>query len=230
MPVVLLAAAAGAAAGPWLRAMIFRYAVPAGPWRRDCPACRRVLALAGGVSMRGRCPFCGARIGPPPGAVELTSALTLALLVVRPADRLASVTLCGIGLVGVVLAFIDVAVHRLPNPLTLILAAAALMVPIADGRVTPLLCGLAVATGYAALVLINPHAMGTGDAKLAFGLGVVLGWTGWSTAVLGTLAGLALSAGYGALMLVLRRIGRKDPLPHGPFMLLGALLTIVLAG
>ncbi|SRR6266487_1378829 len=230
MPVMLLAAAAGAAAGPWLRAMIFRYAVPAGPWRRDCPACRRTLALAGGVSMRGRCPFCGTRIGPRRGVVELTTAVTLALLAVRPADRLTLVTLCGIGLVGVVLAFVDVAVHRLPNPLTLVLAAAALMVPIAERRATPLLCGLAVAACYAALVLINPDAMGTGDAKLAFGLGVVLGWTGWSTALLGTLVGLALAAGCGAVLLALRRVGRKDPLPHGPFMLVGALLTIVLAG
>src|SRR6266542_3730522 len=135
MPVMLLAAAAGAAAGPWLRAMIFRYA-----------------ALAGGVSMRGRCPFCGTRIGPRRGVVELTTAVTLALLAVRPADRLTLVTLCGIGLVGVV---------------------------------------------------------------LAFGLGVVLGWTGWSTALLGTLVGLALAAGCGAVLLALRRVGRKDPLPHG---------------
>jgi leader peptidase (prepilin peptidase) / N-methyltransferase len=77
-------------------------------------------------------------------------------------------------------------------------------------------------------VLINPAGMGAGDAKLALSLGTVLGWLGGGVAFLGALAGLVLAAGYGLTLLVLGRIRRDEPLPHGPTMLLGALLAVLL--
>ncbi len=39
--------------------------------------------------------------------------------------------------------------------------------------------------------------MGFGDVKLALGAGAVLGWYGWPTVLLGTLAGFLCGALYG---------------------------------
>jgi len=69
--------------------------------------------------------------------------------------------------------------------------------------------------------------MGLGDAKLALSLGTALGWYGWVVTVLGAAAGFLFAGLFSAVMLALGRVTRKSRIPHGPFMLLGALVTIL---
>lgn len=139
--------------------------------------------------------------------------------------------------VGVLLAVVDLKVRRLPDPLTLPLAGAALvllgltaLVPEHAGEWTTALLGaLALGAGYLVLFLINPAGMGFGDVKLALTAGAVLGWYGWPTLMLGTFAGFLLGALYGGALLVARRADRKTAIPFGPFLIAGAFLG-VLAG
>ncbi|MFD4522641.1 prepilin peptidase [Streptomyces sp. NPDC058470] len=131
---------------------------------------------------------------------------------------------------GVLLAVVDFKVQRLPDALTLPLAAAALVllgvaaaVPEHAGDwLTALFGALALGGAYFVLFLINPNGMGFGDVKLALGLGAVLGWYGWSVVFLGTFAGFLLGALYGAGLVVARRAGRKTSIPFGPFLIAGA--------
>lgn len=128
------------------------------------------------------------------------------------------------------LAVVDFKVQRLPDVLTLSLAAAATVllgvaaaVPEHAGDwLTALFGALALGGGYFVLFLINPNGMGFGDVKLALGLGAVLGWYGWSVVFLGTFAGFLLGALYGAGLVVARRAGRKSSIPFGPFLIAGA--------
>lgn len=137
---------------------------------------------------------------------------------------------------GILLAAVDTAVHRLPDVLTLLLTAAALallggaaLLPQADGRWTTALLGsLVLGACYFALFLINPRGMGFGDVKLALGLGAALGWYGWSILFLGAFAGFLLGALYGAGLILARRAGRKTRIPVGPFLLGGALIGVLL--
>ncbi|MFF7752826.1 prepilin peptidase [Streptomyces sp. NPDC007971] len=137
---------------------------------------------------------------------------------------------------GVLLAAVDLRVQRLPDPLTLPLAAAALgllgvaaLVPEHAGHwATALYGALALGAGYFVLFLINPSGMGFGDVKLALGMGAVLGWYGWPTVLLGTFAGFLLGALYGGALVVARRAGRRTHIPFGPFLVAGALAGLLI--
>jgi leader peptidase (prepilin peptidase)/N-methyltransferase len=77
--------------------------------------------------------------------------------------------------------------------------------------------------------LVSPRGMGFGDVRLAFVLGLFLGWLGYSHVVLGLFAGFLLGSVAGIVLVVGRRRSRKDAIPFGPFLAAGALLA-VLAG
>ncbi|MFF8499545.1 prepilin peptidase [Streptomyces anulatus] len=138
--------------------------------------------------------------------------------------------------VAVLLAAVDRRVHRLPDPLTLPLAAAAVLLlggaallPGHAGSWTSgLLGGLALGGFYFLLFLINPNGMGFGDVKLALALGVALGWYGWTVLFVGGFAGFLFGALYGLTLMLLRRAGRRTGIPFGPFMIGGALTGLLL--
>ncbi|WP_328905580.1 A24 family peptidase [Streptomyces sp. NBC_00234] len=137
--------------------------------------------------------------------------------------------------VAVLLAVIDRRVHRLPDRLTLPLAAGAALLlgavslaPEHTGSWTAaLLGGLALGGFYFLLFLINPNGMGFGDVKLALSLGVALGWYGWAVLFAGGFAGFLLGALYGLGLMLMRRAGRKTGIPFGPFMIAGAFLGVL---
>ncbi|MER6768575.1 A24 family peptidase [Streptomyces bacillaris] len=138
--------------------------------------------------------------------------------------------------VAVLLATVDRRVHRLPDPLTLPLAAAtvlvlggaALLPGHAGSWTSGLLGGAALGGFYLLLFLINPNGMGFGDVKLALALGVALGWYGWAVLFLGGFAGFLFGAAYGLGLVLLRRAGRRTGIPFGPFMIAGALTGVLL--
>jgi leader peptidase (prepilin peptidase)/N-methyltransferase len=137
--------------------------------------------------------------------------------------------------VGVLLAVVDFAAHRLPDALTLPLAAAALVLlggaavmPGAGGSWTSALLGsLLLGACYFVLFLIS-HGFGFGDVKLALTLGAVLGWYGWAIVLIGTFAGYLLGALYGIGLMVAGRAGRASRIPFGPFLLAGAFAGVML--
>ncbi|WP_019061228.1 hypothetical protein [Streptomyces prunicolor] len=100
---------------------------------------------------------------------------------------------------------------------------------------TALLCGLALGAGYFGLSRIDSGGSGDGDGgglglgevKLGAGAGVVLGWYGWPTVMLGAFAGFLLRAVYGAFAARRRRDGRGIVVPFGPFLLAGAFLGLL---
>src|SRR5262249_31929160 len=123
--------------------------------------------------------------------------------------------------VGVLLAYVDVAVKRLPDPFTLptyVVGPALLGVAVlVDGhpmRLVYALIGLAVLWAlYAVQHFFTPGAIGWGDVKLAGVIGLYLGWRGASAWWLGTLAGFVLAGLYAAFLLLTRRGTRKSEIP-----------------
>src|SRR5690242_19632987 len=204
LPVVASLAAAGLAAGWAQRAVIIRYAVSAGePPLRCCPSCGQRLLAARQMALVpcARCSACGRRTGPPPLAVELTTALLLGALAARVHPGLVLAAACWLALCSVPLAFIDGAVRRLPDVITgpalagtalLLLAAAA-----AGGHWHVLgqsVLGGAALSGFClVLALIIPSGMGMGDVKAAAGLGTMLAWRGWAALIAGGFAGFLLA-------------------------------------
>lgn len=136
---------------------------------------------------------------------------------------------------AVLLVIVDRAVRRLPDRVTLPLAAAAAallggaaLLPGARGSWgTALLGGLVLGGCYAVFFVCNPRGLGLGDVKLALSLGVALGWYGWPVLLAGGFLGFALAAVYGVGLMVRRR-DRKVVMPLGPFMIVGALVGVLL--
>jgi leader peptidase (prepilin peptidase)/N-methyltransferase len=241
-PWLIGATAAGVTAGPFLRGVILHYSTPSGdPPRRNCPACDSPVLAVGRpwrlhLPPTGRCPVCGDRIGPPLLAVELLAAAVLAVIAVRATSAWELAALGWLTVVAVPLAFIDVAVHRLPDKLTVtayvgtlaLLAVTALAGhhPGQLGRAT--LAGAALAFLYLIMFLASPAGIGLGDGKLAASVGTALGWLGWRTLVTGTVASFLAAGLFAILLLVLRRAKRTDHMAYGPFILFGALAAIAI--
>ena len=226
---VAVAALWGAAAGSLLPRAAYRYSVPSGEtWRETCPAGHPL----GGRLGRARCGTCGTQqsYGPSTPVLSAVTALLCAGLAAATGTRPEIAVWLLLAPVGVLLAVIDLRVRRLPDPLTLPLAAAALallgavaLVPEHAGNwLNSLFGALALGAGYWVLWRINPGGMGFGDVKLALGAGAVLGWYGWDTVLLGTFAGFLLGALYGGVLVLVGRAGRKTAIPFGPFLIAGA--------
>jgi leader peptidase (prepilin peptidase)/N-methyltransferase len=162
-------------------------------------------------------------------------AISAALVAARSAES-AWVLLAAlvVSVLGVLLAAIDVAVFRLPDP---IVGAAAV--------VTLVLLGLAAATGdswssygralaggavllgsFGLLSLLSGGQVGLGDVKLAGVLGLLLGWHSWPAVLLGGLAAVLLNGIVAAVLLARRLVGWRGSLPMGPSILAGTLLAL----
>lgn len=237
---VMAGSAAGALLAPWLRALAFRLSVPSGqPDRTRCPGCDRELVSDRHrhslLSPTGRCPSCGRRIGPPAGTMELAAAALTGAVAGAIGPRPELLAFAFLALLAVPLAFIDVAVHRLPDRLTLpaypILAGLLTVAALAAGephRIAGVLIGgLVAGVGYLALVLIRPDQLGLGDAKLAGLLGLALGWWGLSAVVLACALAFVLSGILGLALLVTRRASLDSDLPLGPFLVAGAFAVLL---
>lgn len=227
-------AVTGVLAGAVLRGPVFRLSVPSGePERAACPHC----AAPAERWFLGRCTHCGGVLGIP-AALELASAAVLAVLLGRFGGQPDTVALGFLGVLGVALAAIDIAVQRLPDRLVLpaypvlliLLTGPAMIEQSGAALIRSLLAGVALAAGYLGLALVRPGSLGGGDIKLAGLTGLAMGWLGWHTVLVGSLLAFALSAIASVALLATRRITLHSHLAFGPFLLAGALLAIVAAG
>ncbi|MFJ2746254.1 prepilin peptidase [Streptomyces sp. NPDC087440] len=243
--VIVFAALWGAATGLLLPRAVHRLSVePEEPWRADCPAGHPFAGVARGWVGTGRCARCAAgsaaegALRTAVGSRTYTRTLPYVLLGTLACAALAAATgprpELGVWLLltpfALLLAAVDLRVKRLPDVLTLPLAAgAALLLGVAEllpgdgGSWLGALAGGAGLGGvYLLLHLINARGMGYGDVKLALVLGLVLGWYGFSVLFLGTFAGFLFGSLYGLGLIVAGRGDRKTAFPFGPFMIAGA--------
>lgn len=136
---------------------------------------------------------------------------------------------------AVLLALVDVAARRLPDVLTLPLAAAVLLllagaavVPGSGGSWTSALLGSLVLGACYFVVFLFSKGFGFGDVKLALVLGAVLGWYGLAIVLVGALAGYLFGALYGIGLILAGRADRTSRIPFAPFLLAGTLAGVLL--
>ncbi|MET9882348.1 A24 family peptidase [Streptomyces sp. NPDC006430] len=252
--VIILAAAYGAATGLLLPRAAYRLSVePGEPWRDRCPEGHAIPGWLGPSRCRlpaGAPPSPGTAGTPAagaagrhaygPGAVGAAAVAggVCGVLGWAVGGRPETVVFVGVAPLLVLLALVDLAVHRLPDVLTLPLAAGmaaalggvALLPGSAGSWRLALLGGGALGAAYLVLFLINPAGMGFGDVKLALALGVALGWYGWGVWAAGAFLGFLFGALYGLTLVLRGSGGGGKAFPFGPFMVAGALTGVLLGG
>jgi leader peptidase (prepilin peptidase)/N-methyltransferase len=210
--VLLLAAVVVAVVlGPWLARVAVRLAA------RDADARPSAVRVAGTVVV-----------------LAVLMAGTLVFAGVRPA----ALAYAWAGSAAVVLASVDLLVHRLPDRVVLPAYAACAVAFTVDAAVLdawgPLLRSLAAAavvfTVAATAAAVFPEGLGFGDVKLLGLLGLVLGWAGWGVLLTGVFLGLVAGAVVSLVLLATHRAGWRTALPFGPPLLVGAVLALALTG
>jgi leader peptidase (prepilin peptidase)/N-methyltransferase len=127
----------------------------------------------------------------------------------------------------VVLAATDLEQRRLPHVLLDPLIVIALAFVLFNPTVDPLsaLIGAAAAVGFLGVLgLVIRSGVALGDLYLVAPLGLLLGWPAIFLAIF--LAAL-ISSVTSIALLVSRRVGLKSYIPFGPFLVAGAVLTLL---
>ncbi|HWE07677.1 MAG TPA: A24 family peptidase [Rhizomicrobium sp.] len=204
--------------------------------RSVCDRCGHVLAardlvpIASFLALRGRCRYCGARIGGFVLFIELAAVLVAGWAGMQISGWVLVAT-CFLGWTLLLLAIIDWRVQLLPDVLTLPLLAAGLVVTYAVSSETwpdHLIGAVAGFVTLAAIALVyrrlrGREGLGLGDAKLLAALGAWVAWQGLPTVLLwGSMLGLVFA-------LVRSMTGRglqwSDRIPFGVFLAAGGWLV-----
>ncbi|MEV4535349.1 A24 family peptidase [Asanoa sp. NPDC049518] len=219
---------------PLLRWLALCHSVaPGAPWRRTCPTCGAPAGVGGppgALLPTGRCGGCRGRVGPPAFTVEALTLVAVGIgLLLVPLPALAAYAWWAAFAVPLVL--VDLAVHRLPDRLTLPAAAGVVLflaVPADFDRWwRGVLAGVAVGLFFfLTTVLLGRRGFGLGDAKLALSCFALLGWFGWGFVLLGLMAGLVASALVSIVLLVAGRVRWSSHLPFGPFLIAGTVAAL----
>jgi len=229
----------GSIVGSFLNVCIYR--LPRGESivtpRSHCPGCGKLIRAWDNIPilsfliLRGRCRDCGQAISWRYPFVEGLTGLLFALTVARygPTALAASLLLFVAALV--VIAFVDLDHQLIPNVITLPGIPLGLLAGLIGGGppILDRILGALTGAGFLYLVLLygdwwyEKEVMGEGDLNLMALVGAFLGW---KAVVLTLLLGCLSGSLIGVTLIALRRLGRHDNIPFGPYLVLGALVSL----
>jgi leader peptidase (prepilin peptidase)/N-methyltransferase len=203
-----------------------------------CPSCQEALRpwhnipLLSYLLLAGQCAMCKTTISPRYPLIELSNGLLYIFLYYQFHVSVQTVVFALLTTALLIVSCIDLAHTIIPDAITLPgivtgLGTSFWLTPVGvHNAVLGVMLGggLFLLMAILSVVILKREGMGGGDIKLIAMLGAFLGWhavlvTIFLAAVLGACVGLTL--------IFLRHKGRREPLPFGPFLALGALLAMV---
>ena len=232
----------GLVVGSFLNVVVYR--IPAGlsivhpP--SACPNCGTAirpsdnLPVVSWLILRGKCRSCSTSISARYPLVEAaTAGLFYAVYLTVGLDWTVIAYLWFAG-VTLALALIDFDTKRIPNRVlfpgaivgALLLGAGAVVEGELGSYGRSWITALAYFGGFLILALIVPAGFGMGDVKLAFFLGMFVGYVSWAALVVAVFGAVFIGGVVSILLLATRRVGRKDAIPFGPSMVVGAWIAI----
>lgn len=247
----LLIFAWGAAIGSFLNVVVYRLPAGLSllyPPSR-CPHCFHLLSardnlpVLGWLWLRGRCRYCQTPIAVRYPLVEAATGLLFLLVFWQFEPSLQTMGYWAFFSWLLALALIDLDTLTLPNTLT----QSGLLVGLGFQVVVGLLGAIELGTGnflseissqlmqgvlgavlgiwlldliaLGGTILLGQPAMGGGDAKLAAMIGA---WLGWKFLLLTGFLACAIGAVVGGGAIAIGLLSRRQPMPFGPFLALGA--------
>ncbi|MBD2462091.1 prepilin peptidase [Oscillatoria sp. FACHB-1407] len=237
----------GACIGSFLNVVIYR--IPAGvsliyPPSR-CPRCKQQLKkydnvpVLGWLRLKGRCRFCRNPISVRYPLIEAATGILFVFVFWAFALPLPAIGYWAFLSWLLALSLIDLDTLTLPNSLTQSGLIAGLAFQAAVGWSEAGSSGVAnhLMTGIVGAVIgvwmfdvitilgsiaFGQTAMGGGDAKLAAMMGA---WLGWQNLLLAGFLACAIGAFVGGGAIALGLLNRRQPMPFGPFLALGAVIS-----
>jgi leader peptidase (prepilin peptidase) / N-methyltransferase len=202
-----------------------------------CPHCGTAirwydnLPLLSYFVLRGRCRACRALISWRYPLVELMCGILFAAAYLRfgPGTQLIAPLVLLSALVAI--TGIDVDHQIIPDVLSIPGIALGLVASLAPGGIgwQDSVLGVVLGGGVFILIIVASAAvlgqpgMGVGDVKLGAMLGAFLGW---KLVLLSILLSVLIGGPLAATLLATGRKGRKDPLPFGPFLAAGGVISL----
>ena len=199
----------------------------------QCEACGRRLSplelipVLSYTALRGRCRTCGARFPARVVAVEAGTGLAFLLVFEQFGLSLQAGLAIAYTCLLIVIGVIDLEHHRVLNGLTypaIALALAAAAVTPGRGLLSLLLGGLIGGGALLLLALVSPRAMGFGDVKLAFFLGLVLGYP---LVVVGLFLAFVVGGLVSLGQLAAGKVRRGDAVAFGPYLALAGFAALL---
>jgi leader peptidase (prepilin peptidase)/N-methyltransferase len=196
-----------------------------------CPQCGKRLAwfelipVFSYIFIKGRCRHCRAGVSWRYPLIEILTGFLYYLAYRQFGLGFSFLNLAFLVSLLVVVSFIDIEFHIIPNRLVLL----GLVVGLALGLMRPgnpvwfMVLGTAAGFGLMLLVaFLSGGRMGYGDVKLSAVLGLFLGWQAVLLAIFFAFAGGAV---YGLILMLFFGKSRKTPVPFGPFLAAAAIVA-----
>jgi leader peptidase (prepilin peptidase)/N-methyltransferase len=240
----------GASIGSFLNVVVYR--LPAGqsllhPPSR-CPRCLRSLKpydnipVLGWLKLKGRCRYCRTAISIRYPIVEGSTGLIFVLIFSWFPEPLRAIGYCA--LFGWLLALSLIDLDTMTLPLSLMRSGLAVglgfqalwgwsVEQTVGGVASQMFVGILGAVvgiwlfdliRIGGSIALKQDAMGSGDAKLAAMMGA---WLGWKLLLLAGFLACGVGAAVGGGAMALGWLDRRQPMPFGPFLALGAMLALL---
>lgn len=227
--------------GSFLNVLIWRLNDEKAPkfWqgRSICPKCKHKLSwkdnipLLSFILLRGKCRYCRKKISWQYPVVELTTGAAFVLAwVLSPAqlDLLVKLDILVIVAVFIVIFFSDLIYGFIPDEMVVagsLLSILYLILNTQYGILPNFLTGIVTSLAFLAVVVATKfRGMGLGDVKLAFFMGLLLGWPKVGVALW---MAFAIGGLFAIILLILKRTRLSATIPLGPFLVLGVLIAAV---
>lgn len=238
----------GACIGSFLNVVVYR--IPEGlsliyPPSR-CPKCSHKLGktenvpIFGWLCLRGRCRWCKTSISSRYPLVEAATGIYFLLIFWQFGYSIETLGYWAFVSWLFALSLIDFDTMTLPGSLTksgLVLGLVfqgviGWQIGQTEGTAQKLMFGIAGAVlgiwlleiiAFIGSMILQQQAMGDGDGKLMATIGM---WLGWKYVLLSSLLACALGSIIGGGAILLGILNKKQPMPFGPFLALGGVVTL----
>jgi len=205
--------------------------------RSYCPSCKNQIPAYDNIPiisfmlLLGRCRSCKNPISWRYPAVELLNGIGYSFILhcfgPTPETLIYAIFFSALA----VITFIDLDHQIIPDvitlpgiPISFLAAATVLSTGWMDSLQGLLLGGgLFYMIAWLSLLLLKKEGMGGGDIKLVAMIGALLGW---QKVLLAIFAASVSGSVIGILLIATRLRGRSDPIPFGPFLVIGGLISL----